>query len=117
MRGVKRAVLIYDADCRLCRFWARAALRLDRRGRLAALALQDPEAEPLLTPIPEAKRLASVRLAEPDGRLLERGDAVAATLGLRRLGPLLNGPYDLVSRHRGRLGRFVPDGPAPRRFP
>lgn len=23
----------------------------------------------------------------------------------------------LVARHRGRLGRFVPDGPAPRRFP
>ena len=114
---IKRAVLLYDADCRFCRFSARAALRLARGGRLAALPLQDPEAESFLAAVPEASRLASVRLAEADGRLLERGDAVAAALGLHRLGPLLNGPYDLVSRHRGALGRFVPDGPAPRRFP
>ena len=112
-----RPVLLYDADCRFCRFSARAALRIDRREQFAVLPLQDPEAAPLLSAVTEAQRLASVRLVEPNGRLLERGDAVAAALGLRRLGSLLNGPYDFVSRRRGPLGRVVPDGPAPRRFP
>jgi predicted DCC family thiol-disulfide oxidoreductase YuxK len=114
---IERPVLLYDAECRFCRFAARLALRLDRRGRLAALPLQDPEAEPLLAGVPEAERLDSARLALPDGRLLERGEAVAAALGVPRLGPLLGRPYDLVSRSRGALAHLVPDGPAPRRFP
>jgi hypothetical protein len=103
----KRPLLLYDGDCRFCRFAARLAARADRSGRLA----YRPE-----------EGLASVRLLEPPGAL-EGGHAVAAILGLlvapplRRLGPLLEPPYALVSRLRGSLGRLVPDGPGPRREP
>lgn len=31
--------------------------------------------------------------------------------------PLVDALDRLVARHRGRLGRYVPDGPAPRRYP
>jgi hypothetical protein len=30
---------------------------------------------------------------------------------------LLEAQYELIARNRRRLGRLVPDGPAPRRFP
>jgi len=116
-------VLLYDGGCRFCRFAARVAARADRRRRLAFLTLRDPEAEALLAGVPEGRRFESVRLAEPGGALLAGGAAVAAVLGhlvagpLRRLGPLLEPSYALVSRHRGRLGRLVPDRPGPRRYP
>ena len=103
-----RPVLLYDGDCRFCRFAARLAARADREGRLDFR----PERE-----------LASVRLLEPTGGALEGGHAVAGVLGLlvapplRALGPLLEPPYALVSHLRGRLGRIVPDGPGPRRNP
>jgi hypothetical protein len=48
-----------------------------------------------------------VRLTRRLGRVLE---AVGASR-------LLDASVRLVSRHRAGLGRFVPDGPAPRRYP
>jgi hypothetical protein len=51
--------------------------------------------------------LAEIRLTRPLGRLL----------GALRLSPLVDAIDKLVSRHRGRLGRLVPDGPGPRRYP
>jgi predicted DCC family thiol-disulfide oxidoreductase YuxK len=124
---MRRPVLLYDADCRFCRFTARAVRRLDRRGRLALLPLGDEEASPLLAGLPEEQRLDSVRLAESDGELLARGGAVArvlaylglpsALVGGRLAVRLLDAGYELVARNRGRLGLLVPDGPAPRRFP
>jgi predicted DCC family thiol-disulfide oxidoreductase YuxK len=96
---------------------------LDSRGRLAFLSLQDEEAAPLLAPLPDDERLASWRLVQSD-RVVGRGEAAAELLELllpgsgrlaRRL-PLEAG-YGLVARNRDRLGRFVPDGPAIRRYP
>ena len=113
-----RPVLLYDADCRFCRFAARAVSRLDRRDRLALLPLGDAEATPLLAEVPAGERFSSLRLAEPDGRLLARGAAVravVAALGARSAG--LERAYDFVASRRSFLGRFVPDGAAPRRFP
>jgi predicted DCC family thiol-disulfide oxidoreductase YuxK len=113
-----RPVVLYDADCRFCRFAARTIERLDRRGRLALLPLGDSEAEPLLAEVPAGERLSSLRFAEPDGRLLSRGAAVravAARLGFWPAG--LDRAYDAIAARRGRLGRLVPNGPAPRRFP
>jgi predicted DCC family thiol-disulfide oxidoreductase YuxK len=125
---LRRPVLLYDAHCRLCRFAARLVVRLDRADRLAYLPLDGAEAEPLLRPLPEAERASTWRLALPDGRLVGRGrgaTGVLEALGHRRsaraLAALPDGVvelgYDLVARHRGRLGRLFPDGPAPRRFP
>jgi hypothetical protein len=50
---------------------------------------------------------AEVRLTHPLGRLLR---ALHASVVIDALDKL-------VARHRARLGRLVPDGPAPRRFP
>ncbi len=113
-----RPVVLYDADCRFCRFAARSVERLDRRGRLALLPLGDAEAAPLLAGVPVGERFSSLRLAEPDGRLLARGAAVRAVLvqlGARSGG--LERAYDFVANRRGRFGRLVPDGKAPRRYP
>jgi predicted DCC family thiol-disulfide oxidoreductase YuxK len=91
------------------------------------LPLQDRAAARLLAALPEGDRLAAWRLAEPEGRLLSRGAAVAALLEqlgagraaalARRAPAALDRLYDLVARHRGALGGLVPDGPAPRRYP
>ena len=50
---------------------------------------------------------AQVRLARPLGRVLRTLHASA----------LIDALDKVVAHHRGRLGRFVPEGPAPRRYP
>jgi hypothetical protein len=50
---------------------------------------------------------AEARLTRPLGRVLRALHASALVDALDKV----------VSRHRSRLGRFVPDGPAPRRYP
>lgn len=125
----RRAVLLYDAGCRLCRFAARAVVALDRRRELAFLPLRDPDAAPLLAPLPEDERYASWYLALPDGSLAGRGAGAVellrslhVTRALARplaLVPerVLDSLYRAVAGRRRLLGRLVPDVPAPRRFP
>jgi hypothetical protein len=98
---------------------------------LALLPLADEEAGRLLASVPEERRgecwwlvlrdgtpvagdggggvllFAEVQLTRPIGRVL-------MTL---RLSPVIDGLDGLLAHHRRRLGRFVPDGPAPRRYP
>ncbi|HEU5491470.1 MAG TPA: hypothetical protein VFU84_11810 [Gaiellaceae bacterium] len=83
-------------------------MRFDRRERLAVLPLQDPEAPKLLAAIPEDERLTSWRLARRDGTF-------ASHLGVR--GRVPDAIYRALAGRRNTLGRLVPDGPAPRRFP
>jgi hypothetical protein len=104
---------------------------LDRRDELALLPLAEDAAVRLLAGISERRRddcwwlvlrdatpvpgdagggvalLEEVRLTRPLGRLLRVVHA----------GPLIDGFDKLISRHRGGLGRLVPDGPAPCRYP
>lgn len=122
-------MLLYDGECRLCRFAARAVARLDRRHELALLPLQDDAAEPLLTTLGKDERLASWRIAQLDGSLTGYGAGIPALLEsmrlTRSLGRLLGRApagaleflYGAVARNRGTLGRLVPDGAAPRRHP
>jgi predicted DCC family thiol-disulfide oxidoreductase YuxK len=113
-------VLLYDADCRFCRFVARAFVRLDRDECVAFLPLTDPEAEALLPGLTDEQRLASIHLVEPDGNRSSRGAALARLVrhaGLPAPARFLGAVYTPVARARGVLGRVVPDGPAPRRFP
>ena len=128
MIPLARPVLLYDSECRVCRFTARLVQRLDRTQRLAFLPLQADEAAPMLEQLPEEERMASWRLAGLDGTLAGRGaggPAVLRALGHARTADMLAAVpetmlehgYDLVARNRGRIGRLVPDGPAPRRFP
>ena len=126
---VQRPVLLYDADCRVCRFVARATLRLDRRQELGFLPLQDPEAGRFLDRLPVAERLASWRLVRLDGSVVGYGSGASELLSsmslTRGLGWVvrtvpdraLDAVYRAVARRRGRIGRLVPCGPAPRRYP
>ena len=86
-------------------------------------------AEPLLSPLPEDERFASWHLVLRDGSLTGRGTGVVALLRSmhlsRAVGRLLAAIpegvlerlYGFVASHRGFLGRLVPDGPSPRRYP
>jgi hypothetical protein len=51
--------------------------------------------------------LVELRLTRPVGRLLRA----------LRAGPLVDAADKALARYRSRLGRLVPEGPAPRRFP
>ena len=62
----------------------------------------------LLGSLPEGERFDSWRLVRGDGSIL--GYAVVR-------GRVPDALYRLVADHRELLGRLVPDGPAPRRFP
>ena len=124
-------MLLYDGACRLCRFAARAASALDRGEQLALLPLEDAEAGSLLASVPETVRngrwwlVLSDRTALPgDGGagvvLLEELRAtrpLGRILRTLRASPPVDGLDALIARHRSRLGRLVPDGPAPRRYP
>ena len=65
-------------------------------------------ASALLASLAEEERFASWRLVKTDGSVL--GYAVVR-------GRIPDALYRLVADHRDLLGRLVPDGPAPRRFP
>lgn len=83
-------------------------MRLDRHERLAILPLDDLAAQPLLEALPEIERLASWRLARRDG-------SIVGYAGVR--GQIPDALYRAVADRRDLLGRLVPDGPAPRRYP
>jgi predicted DCC family thiol-disulfide oxidoreductase YuxK len=113
-------VLVYDGRCRFCRFVARTIVRADRRHRLALLPFQDDEAAALLEALSDEERARSIHLVDADGRRSSAGDAlgrVVAQLGAPWASRALAPAYAPVARRRGRLGRVVPDGPAPRRYP
>ena len=95
------------------------------------LPLADEEADRLLASIPDSDRANCWWLVLRDGTPVpgDRGGGLALFRELRlthpigrvldalRLSPLIDAFDRLVSRYRGRLGRLVPDGPAPRRHP
>lgn len=106
--SLERPVLLYDAGCSFCRWAARVVVRLDRGERLAILPLDDVAAAPLVAQLPEDERFASWALAHRDG-------SFRSHLGVR--GRLPDAVYGAIAGRRNLLGRLVPDGPAPRRFP
>lgn len=82
----------------------------------------------MLAPLPEGERFASWHLVGPGARLASRGAAaieLVDALGHPGLSRAISNAaatwverlYSLVAEHRDKLGGFVPDGPAPRRFP
>jgi predicted DCC family thiol-disulfide oxidoreductase YuxK len=118
---VGRDLLLFDGDCGLCDRLVRLVAHRDLDGRFDLAPLQGPTARETLARLGRAPPaldtllvIADYREAAP--RVLERSAAalqVAAALGpplswlraLRRLPPtLLDRAYDLVARHRRRLG-------------
>ena len=131
MERSRRPVMLYDGNCRLCRSAARVVAALDRDRAVAMVRLADDEAATLLASIPEAARDDRWWLVLRDGTPVP-GDGGAGLLLLRevrltrllgsvlavlRASRLLDALDVRISRHRSRLGRLVPDGVAPRRFP
>jgi len=87
-------------------------------------------AAPLLEQLPEEERFKTWWLAERDGRLRSHTDGGVALLGhmhmtrplARRLQrPRIEGALarldNLVAHHKSRLGKVVPNGPGPYRYP
>jgi hypothetical protein len=104
---------------------------LDRRRQLALLPLGDENAERLLVGVPDDRRRECWWLVRRDGTPVpgDEGGGVEVLAELALTRPLgvalralgLSGTVDaldkLVARYRSRLGRIVPEGTAPRRYP
>lgn len=128
---VSRPVLLYSGSCRFCRWAARTVAKLDRGQQLAILPLADEQAGRLLDAVPANRRTESWWIVRCDGVPVagKRGAGIVLITeisltrplgrGLRAIGlsHLVDALDTLVARHRGRLSRLVPDGPAPRRYP
>jgi hypothetical protein len=95
------------------------------------LPLADSRADRLLATVPEEARAECWWLVLPDGTPIP-GDAgggvallaevrltrhVARVLRALHASALVDAFDKVVARYRTRLGRVVPDGPAPRRYP
>ena len=115
-----RLVVLFDGECRWCRWSVARLVPLDTRHRLRLMEIQAPEAQRLLAGVPEEERLASAHAVTPDGRVFSGGDAaapIAAELPALAWGaPLaraLPGParacYRLVADRRSLLGRRLDD--------
>jgi predicted DCC family thiol-disulfide oxidoreductase YuxK len=114
---VTSATLLYDADCGFCRWSAAWILRWDRRRRLRAVALQDPEADRLLSGMAPERRAASWHLVAGE-RVVSAGAAVAhlarllpGGVAIAALAEAMPGPtdraYRWVAAHRDGLGRAL----------
>ena len=111
-------MILYDADCGFCRWSADKILAWDLHHRLRPVALQDPEADGLLSSIERERRMASWHLVTPDGRIFSAGAAVPELMRLLPGGfpaafiaGLAPRPtemaYRLVSNHRGQLASLI----------
>lgn len=112
---MEQHIILYDADCGFCRWSLDKILAWDRRGRLRAVALQDPEADVLLGDMDRGHKMESWHLITPRG---ERWSAGTAVVPLARLLPAgapiafiassfpktTERVYAWVSRNRNRLG-------------
>ena len=114
MRG--NLVILYDGQCAFCRVCARVLRRLDRGDRLDLLDFNSRDADPLLAPVPEAKRRTALHVAEANGTIHSAGpalrQALAAALGpsagqllaIAVVARLVDSAYRAVAARRHRLG-------------
>ena len=115
---MRRAAILYDADCGFCKWCLAQVLRLDRDGRLRPVRLQSPEAEALLPGLDEEERMKSWHLVAPDGqvssagaafyplsRIIERGRPLGALA--HRFPRGAEAAYRWVANHRSFFGRLV----------
>jgi predicted DCC family thiol-disulfide oxidoreductase YuxK len=115
---VKKAVILYDADCGFCLWSLHRILAWDRNNRLRPVALQDAEADRLLPGMDERQKMRSWHLVTPDGKVYSSGAAVAPLMRLLPAGTPLaalastfprstESLYRWVARNRGKLGRVL----------
>jgi predicted DCC family thiol-disulfide oxidoreductase YuxK len=118
---VERFVLLYDRDCGFCRWSVAKVLAWDRGRKLRPVALQDSEAEVLLSGMANEGKTASWHLVAPDGVVRSAGPAAPALLRLlpggRPLGAALarfprvtERAYRLVADNRSVAGKLISGG-------
>lgn len=123
--GAPRAVLLYDAECGLCRWGVARILAWDRRRALRPVAIQGPEGADLLHDLDPGARMDSWHLIPPGTRRSSAGAAVAPLLRLlpggspaaqvaERHPEAVERAYRAVARRRRTLGRLVSAGAARR---
>lgn len=112
-----RFVLLFDSDCGICSFFARAVKLIDLGGRIEAVPLSAPRADPWFAHASKEDRFGSFHVVRPSGERTSRGRALVALIGALPLGaglarfvsamPSAIGAaerlYDLVVRYRGFL--------------
>ena len=113
----RRAVLVYDGECPMCRASALWLMRLAlSRGHLEILPCRSPVRAERFPEITEAACLSAMQLVLPDRRVLAGADAVPQLLRrIRGLGwlagffalplmrPLARGIYAWIARNRMRI--------------
>lgn len=109
-------LVIYDGECRFCRFGIEIVHRVDLMGALDFAPFGHSLAEEKLEALPEDERYTSFH-AVVDGMLHSATDAARIVLGSLPLGGIavglgLHHGYKLLARYRGVFGRYVPDRPA-----
>ena len=112
-----RAVLIYDAECPLCRASALWLMRLAMSsGELEILPCRSSVRAARFPGVSEKACMEAMQLALPDGRILAGADAVpelltrvrglgwlAGLLAIRALRPLSRRTYAWIARNRMRI--------------
>ena len=115
---MKRAIILYDADCGFCLWSLHKILAWDRHNRLRPVALQDAEADRLLGGMDKRQKMRSWHLVTPDGKVYSSGAAVAPLMQLLPGGTPFaalasafprstESVYRWVARNRGTLGRVL----------
>ena len=113
------AVVLYDADCDLCKWLLAGLLWWDRAARLRPIALQRSEADDLLGDLAPAERMASWHLISPTGERHSGGAALPPLLELlpggrlpaaafARFPGLTDRGYRFAADHRSQLSKLVP---------
>jgi predicted DCC family thiol-disulfide oxidoreductase YuxK len=109
-------LILYDADCRFCRWSLGWVLRWDRRRALVPLPLQDPRAAELLASMSPGERMSSWHLVVAGGRIASAGAGAAPLLRMlpggrplawvcERVPGAAEAAYARVAASRGALGR------------
>jgi predicted DCC family thiol-disulfide oxidoreductase YuxK len=110
-------LVIYDGNCRFCRWGIEWIGRLDRRGVFDFCPFGHPVAEERLSVVPADTRHEQMHVAVGD-RLLSGTKAARAILrelpfGRPGVALGLHRTYPVIVRLRWMLGRVSPDRPAP----
>lgn len=110
--------VLYDEDCRFCRWSVAKLISLDGAAHLRPEPIQSELGQQLLAAIPTAERLASAHCVDTAGQVSSGGDAfslVAAQIpGLGFASRVASAVpivpqvgYRLVAGNRGSFGRFM----------
>jgi predicted DCC family thiol-disulfide oxidoreductase YuxK len=108
-----RLLLIYDGDCRFCRFGIEIVHNVDLFRALDFCPFGYDVAEARLATLPSEERYSTFHVATED-ELFSGTEAARKTLEALPFGRIatavgLHNVYPLLARSRGLLGRFVPD--------